>query len=75
MGEVGEAGLVRVVLRHEAPSGVSFEHMNEQCEATKMRPTATGEVEAQCTKAAGHVAAGDLEHEGKTGVFPIRWRD
>lgn len=49
--------------------------MNEQCEATKMRPTATGEVEAQCTKAAGHVAAGDLEHEGKTGVFPIRWRD
>lgn len=45
------------------------------CEATKMRPTATGEVPVRCTKRAGHVEAGDLDHEGKTGVFPLKWRD
>lgn len=38
-----------------------------------MRPTATGEVEVRCTKVRGHVEAGDRWHEGKTGVFPIRW--
>lgn len=60
----------------EASPGVSFEHMSEQmCGVKKMRDTATGQVPVECTKPAGHVAAGDLDHEGKTGVFPLKWRD
>jgi hypothetical protein len=47
----------------------------EVCTATRMRPTATGDVEVRCTKPAGHVAQGDPDHEGRTGPFPIRWRD
>lgn len=58
-----------------AGQGVSFEHMSETCGAVKMRPTATGEVEVRCTKPAGHVAAGNPWHEGRTGVFPLRWQD
>lgn len=49
--------------------------MSETCDAVKMRPTATGDVEVRCTKAPGHVAAGDPVHEGKTGLFPLRWED
>jgi hypothetical protein len=52
-----------------------MEQQEEQCSAVKMRPTATGEVQVRCVKPAGHVEAGDLDHEGKTGVFPLRWRD
>lgn len=47
----------------------------ETCAATKSRPTATGEIEVRCTKARGHIEAGDPEHKGMTGVFPIKWRD
>jgi len=47
----------------------------EKCSATKMRPTATGEVEVKCTKALGHVEAGDPDHRGMTGPFPLVWRD
>jgi hypothetical protein len=46
---------------------------NTTCPATKTSPTATGDVEVRCTKPAGHVAAGDPQHEAKLGVFPIRW--
>lgn len=46
-----------------------------RCEATKMRPTATGNVEVRCTKPCGHVEAGDRWHQGKTGPFPIKWED
>ena len=46
---------------------------NITCPATKTSPTATGDVEVRCTKPAGHVAAGDPQHEAKLGVFPIRW--
>lgn len=46
-----------------------------KCSATKMRPTAAGEVEVRCTKPAGHVEAGDLDHKGMTGLFPLKWRD
>jgi hypothetical protein len=51
--------------------------MNEDeiCTATKMSPTATGDIAVRCTKPAGHVTAGDPQHEGKVGVFPVRWRD
>jgi hypothetical protein len=60
------------------PVGVVFEHMNEQpetCAATKLSPTATGDVEVRCAKAPGHVEAGDPEHKGWVRVFPVRWRD
>lgn len=56
-------------------SGGTFERMSETCDAVKMRPTATGKVEVRCTKAAGHVAAGDPWHQGATGMFPLRWTD
>jgi len=46
-----------------------------KCSAVKMRPTATGEVPVVCTKAPGHVEAGDPDHYGKTGLFPLTWRD
>jgi hypothetical protein len=51
------------------------EEQKSQCSAAKMRPTATGEVEVRCTKEPGHVEAGDLDHLGMTGVFPLKWRD
>ena len=44
------------------------------CAATKLSPTATGDIEVRCAKPAGHVAAGDPQHEGKVGAFPVRWR-
>ncbi len=52
-----------------------MEQEEQKCSAVKMRPTAVGETKVVCTKPAGHVAGGDLDHEGRTGVFPLRWRD
>jgi hypothetical protein len=49
--------------------------MGETCDAVKMRPTATGEVQVRCTKAPRHVEAGDPWHQGATGMFPLRWTD
>jgi hypothetical protein len=49
--------------------------MNEACTATKLSPTAEGDVEVRCAKPAGHVERGDPQHEGKVGPFPVRWRD
>lgn len=48
--------------------------MNEKCGATKMTPTAGGDVEVQCEKKLGH-GPGDPQHEAWIGVFPVRWRD
>jgi len=48
--------------------------MDEQCAATKTSPTAEGDVEVRCKKKPGHVEAGDPQHEGKVGPFPVRWR-
>lgn len=47
----------------------------ETCAATKLSPTATGDLETRCAKPLGHVERGDPDHEGRHGVFPIRWRD
>jgi hypothetical protein len=47
----------------------------ETCTETHTSPTATGDVVVPCRKRADHVAAGDDEHEGRVGVFPVRWRD
>ncbi len=47
----------------------------ETCTATHTSPTAGGDLEVACAKGPDHVAEGDLEHEGKVGVFPVRWRD
>ncbi|MEV6924189.1 hypothetical protein AB0M46_06710 [Dactylosporangium sp. NPDC051485] len=44
------------------------------CPATKISPTATGDIEVRCTKPTGHVETGDPQHEAKLGVFPVRWR-
>ncbi|HTJ39987.1 MAG TPA: hypothetical protein VL738_42860 [Dactylosporangium sp.] len=49
--------------------------MSEECSATHVSSTATGEVEVRCQKSAGHVEAGDPQHEGRVGAFHIRWRD
>lgn len=49
--------------------------MSETCQATHDSPTATGDVTVHCAKPAGHVEAGDRQHEGRVGVFPVRWRD
>lgn len=49
--------------------------MSEACSATKTSPTAEGDVEVRCTKPAGHVDAGDEQHEGRVGAFPVRWRE
>lgn len=43
------------------------------CVATKLTPTAGGDITVQCGKAPDHVAAGDPQHEAKVGVFPVRW--
>lgn len=43
------------------------------CSATKITLTATGDVEVRCAKPAGHVTAGDPQHEARLGAFPIRW--
>jgi hypothetical protein len=55
--------------------GGTFEHMSETCAATHISPTATGDREVRCAKDADHVERGDDEHEGRLGVFPVRWRD
>lgn len=47
--------------------------MAETCTSTHVSPTASGDVTVHCTKPAGHVEAGDPEHEGKVGAFPVRW--
>lgn len=49
--------------------------MNETCSATKTSLTATGDVEVTCRKPPGHVAGGDPQHEGRVGVFPVRWTE
>jgi hypothetical protein len=49
--------------------------MAETCTSTHLSPTATGDVEVRCQKPAGHVEAGDPQHEGKVSVFPVRWTD
>lgn len=41
----------------------------ETCTATHTSPTATGDVVVPCRKPAGH----DGQHEGRVGVFPVRW--
>jgi hypothetical protein len=46
-----------------------------RCEATKISPTALGDVEHQCWKEPQHVEAGDPQHEAWSGPFPIRWVD
>lgn len=48
---------------------------DKTCAATHESPTANGPVEVRCTKKPDHVAKGDLQHEGKVGVFPVRWPD
>jgi hypothetical protein len=54
----------------------TFERMNETCAATKLSPTATGDLEVSCAKKPGHVAAGDPVHEAWVQkVIPVRWRD
>jgi len=45
----------------------------ETCTATKLSPTAEGDVEVRCGKTAGHVEDGDPQHEGKVGPFHVRW--
>ncbi|WP_327008540.1 hypothetical protein OHA72_15565 [Dactylosporangium sp. NBC_01737] len=45
------------------------------CGATKTTPTANGDIEVPCAKSAGHVERGDPVHEGRVGVFPVRWTD
>lgn len=45
----------------------------EACSSTHMSPTANGDVEVTCRKPADHVERGDLVHQGKVGVFPVRW--
>ena len=47
----------------------------ELCGKVKLRPTATGDVEVRCAKPAGHVEAGDPQHKGMTGLFPLAWTD
>lgn len=49
--------------------------MDETCAATKFSPTATGDIEVRCAKEPDHVERGDDWHEGRVGVFPVRWRD
>lgn len=41
------------------------------CESTHLSPTATGDVEVHCTKTAGHAG----QHEGRVGVFSVRWNE
>lgn len=41
----------------------------EQCEATHVSPTATGEVKVRCVLPRGHGG----RHQAKVGVFPINW--
>lgn len=49
--------------------------METTCTAVKLTPTATGDVAVRCTKHPDHVTTGDPVHEGKVGVFPVRWTD
>lgn len=49
--------------------------MGETCPATHTSPTAVGDVEVRCRKPAGHVEAGDPQHEGRIGAFHVRWRE
>ena len=43
----------------------------ETCAATHTSPAAGGDLEVRCARPVGH----DGQHEGKVGVFPVRWRD
>ncbi|MEV4511366.1 hypothetical protein AB0K00_20615 [Dactylosporangium sp. NPDC049525] len=43
------------------------------CAASKTTPTANCDIEVPCAKSAGHVERGDVVHEGRVGVFPVRW--
>jgi hypothetical protein len=49
--------------------------MDSTCEATKATDTASGVIPVRCGKAAGHVASGDRQHEGRLQIFPVRWED
>jgi hypothetical protein len=50
--------------------------VEETCSATKISPTANGDIEVRCVKRPGHVAEGDLKHEAWVQkVFPVRWVD
>ena len=46
-----------------------------RCEATKVSPTAVGDLKVQCWREPNHVAEGEPQHEAWQGVFPIRWVD
>jgi hypothetical protein len=39
----------------------------------KLTPTATGDIPVRCAKHPDHVTEGDPQHEGRLGVFPVRW--
>lgn len=45
------------------------------CGDIHISPTANGDMPVPCGKKPGHVAAGDPVHEGRVGVFPVRWTD
>jgi hypothetical protein len=49
--------------------------MDDTCEATKLADTASGHIPVRCAKPAGHVEAGDRQHEGRLQIFPVRWTD
>lgn len=52
-----------------------MDNSDEDCTATKLTPTANGDLSVPCAKPASHVERGDVIHEGKVGVFPVRWPD
>ncbi len=45
------------------------------CGAIHISPTASGDLLVACGKKPDHVDAGDRTHEGRVGVFPVRWTD
>lgn len=45
------------------------------CTATHTSPAAGGDLEVRCARDPDHVEQGDDWHEGRVGVFPVRWRD
>ncbi len=45
------------------------------CGKIHVSPTANGDIDVPCGKEPGHVERGDLDHLGRVGVFPVKWRD
>lgn len=43
------------------------------CPATHTGPTASGTYTVTCHKPAGHIEAGDRQHEGRHHGMPARW--